>query len=129
MKAAFLGFLLLFLAGCATSPGGDQPTNNRNLITREQIAEAGRANLLDVVQVLKPEWLVLDRRQRLVRILLDDDPHSSGSGEGFLTDWTPKGIIEMEYLTPPEARLAFPEPYRECGAGIIIVRTRPRGNL
>lgn len=125
MRSGFSGLILLSLAACASSPNGgsDRP----NVITGDQVAEADRANLLNVVQILRPEWLVLDRRQRRVHILIDDDPHSGGLGGGFLERMTQEGIVEMEYLAPPEARETFPDPPREYGAGIIILRTKPRG--
>lgn len=52
-------FAFTLLAGCAAAAteGGATARANPNLITREELANVGVANLYDAIQRLRPNWL------------------------------------------------------------------------
>ena len=50
-----IGALLIF-AGCGPAGAGG-PSINADLLTREEIVEAGPSNAHDIIQALRPMWL------------------------------------------------------------------------
>jgi len=48
----------LFLAACAASTGTKSPRRSANLITAEEIAASTARDAFEVIQLLRPEWLI-----------------------------------------------------------------------
>jgi hypothetical protein len=55
---AFCLLAALFLVACATSTGTKSPRRSTNLITAEEIAASTARDAFEVVQLLRPAWLV-----------------------------------------------------------------------
>ena len=52
---------VMLLAACASgsSGGGDSPIGNTDIITREEIDQSGGSrNAMDLIQSLRPQWLI-----------------------------------------------------------------------
>lgn len=48
----------IFFAACAASTGTKSPRRSANLITAEEIAASTARDAFEVVQLLRPEWLI-----------------------------------------------------------------------
>lgn len=55
---AFCFLAALFLVACASSTGTQSPRRSTNLITAEEIAASTARDAFEVVQLLRPAWLV-----------------------------------------------------------------------
>ena len=130
--------LALFLAsipilGCASTggqSGGESVDPNR--LTREEILGAEATNLYEVVQRLRPRWLVV-RSQRSfsmeTEIVVFQNDMDLGGPEA-LRQMTPELAYEIEYLEGSRAATALPGLMSGRHIqGAIIVRTRPGGGL
>ena len=125
MRVASLAFLVLVLAACASSPEGNQATDNPNVISQEQIDASNETTLFDVVDRYHPEWL---QDPRL--LIVDDDLERLGMGNiggiELLKRRGTEGVFELEYLNAIRARSVI---RNMAGArAAIIVRTRPGGS-
>ena len=128
--------LALFLAsipilGCASTggqSGGESVDPNR--LTREEILGAEATNLYEVIQRLRPRWLVV-RSQRSfsmeTEIVVFQNDMDLGGPEA-LRQMTPELAYEIEYLEGSRAATALPGLMSGRHIqGAIIVRTRPSG--
>ena len=138
MSAARTGTvaLALFLAsipilGCASTgsqSGGESVDPNR--LTREEILGAEATNLYEVIQRLRPRWLVV-RSQRSfnmeTEIVVFQNDMDLG-GLDALRQMVPELAFEIEYLEGSRAATALPGLMSGRHIqGAIIVRTRPSG--
>ncbi|MGD8362546.1 MAG: hypothetical protein PVJ04_14055 [Gemmatimonadota bacterium] len=128
-----LGLLLasIPILGCASTggqSGGESVDPNR--LTREEILGAEATNLYEVVQRLRPRWLVV-RSQRSfnmeTEIVVFQNDMDLG-GPDALRQMTPELAFEIEYLEGTRAATALPGLMSGRHIqGAIIVRTRPSG--
>jgi hypothetical protein len=138
MRAARTGtvafiFLLAsaLLVGCASTggqSGGDSADPNR--LTREEILGAEATNLYEVIQRLRPRWLMV-RSQRSfsmeTEIVVFQNDMDLGGPEA-LRQMVPELAFEIEYLEGSRAATALPGLMSGRHIqGAIIVRTRSGG--
>jgi len=133
---ALLGGLTLALIlgagalwGCASTKT-DGARQNPDLLTREQILEAGATNLYDVVNRLRPRWLQVHSTRSFsmeTEIVVFQNDMQLG-GADALKQLSPEIAFEIRWLDG--ARAAATLPGLMSGrhiAGAIIVSTRPHG--
>jgi hypothetical protein len=115
--------LLLIVAGCAA--GAARPANsntNRNLLTLEEMQQAGYPDAFTTVQSLRPQWLVrrgaTSSRGQSIKVYLD------GSLLGTpdqLRQITTGSIAQIHYLTGLQASERYGLDH---DLGAIVVTTR-----
>lgn len=102
--AGVLTLALLLATGCASTGGtADRPREERNVLTREEIASVDVSNLYDVVQRLRPGWLRTkgagERSSGVyseTRILVARRSTVLG-GPGVLREISPDGVTGLRY--------------------------------
>jgi hypothetical protein len=127
MKTFFSFALFILLVGCASSPSAREGDDQRDLITREQIAEAGAPNLYELVRRLRWRWLPNRERTYTMLLYIDeagllrqewtdqiwaeedlDLPDRSGRRHDlFLRHGGTEPVQELRWLTPTEARALY----------------------
>ena len=119
-----------FLAGCASTGPTADDDNNPDRLTREQIMEVGATNLYDVVNRLRPRWLLVSSVRSFSMeneiVVLQNDMLLGNTDA--LKQMTPELAFGMQYLDG--ARAAASLPGLMSGRhieGAIIVSTRPGG--
>ena len=125
ITAALLG------SACASSPNGGRDNNeNMDLITREQILEAGANNLYDVVSRLRPRWLQVRSLRSFnqeTEIVVLQNEMLLGGPEA-LREMTPELAYEVRYLDGTRAAAQIPGLMSGRHIqGAIVVSTRPKG--
>ena len=135
MKRVRLGTLALGLFvmgglwGCASTRTG-QGSENPELLTREQILSAGATNLYDVVNRLRPRWLMVRGTRSFsmeTEIVVFQNDMQLG-GPDALKQMLPEIAYEIRHMEG--ARAATTLPGLMSGRhieGAIIVSTRPGG--
>ena len=120
--------LLVIFAACSAggSTSGPAPGGNREIIGLAEIqaSEAGTAH--DLVQELRPRWLIQNRGQRSFdegaqdapRVILDDIPQPSLD---YLREIPRDVIQEIRMISPREATFLYGTGF---SAGIIKVTTK-----
>ena len=126
---AFLG-LLAVSAACATTPrAGDEIEKEQNRITRTEIEAAEVRNAHELVQRLRPRWLVARGPRSLgtlpTSILVYVNSSRVGDVESLRQIET-ESIAEMEYLDGPRASATLPGIGSAHVAGAIVIKTTPR---
>jgi len=120
------------LPGCFACAHGsaseDGPQTDRNLITREQIAEVDVRNAYDVVDRLQPRWLTVRGGPRSfgmeTEIVVFQDNMYLG-GPDVLRTMGAEGIYTIRYLDGSTASNTLPGIQGRHIAGAIIVSYRP----
>jgi len=119
MRTAALIFVITALTACATT--GDGSSYDPNLITLEEIEASVHDNLYDIVQELRPRWLVTTASMSIrsgpgsVRFYVDGAPQGSPGS-------IHKSIIqEIRHYGPTEAQARWGAGHQQ---GAIDVITR-----
>jgi hypothetical protein len=117
---SFTRRLLLFgLAGCAAgraAEDGPLPERQRNQITAEELDRVQFTNAHDLVETLRPTWLV-DRGGPLM-VYVDE---VRMGGRESLRQIPAANVAEVRYLTPIQASARFGRGHE---GGAILVTTR-----
>lgn len=117
-------FLAILATGCATaSPSGDQPRQNRNLITAEEIAEYPTLSAYHIIQLLRPAWL-RHRGRPGTRASGYASVFQDGiqmEGQDALQRITGESIQRMRFIGAADATTRYGTGFPE---GIIEVTTR-----
>lgn len=123
MRAALLIFVTVALTSCATTREGT--SRNPNLINREEIEASVYDNAYDLVQALRPRWLVTRASMSIrtgpgsVRWYVD------GVGQGSPGSINKSIIREIRFYSPTEAQARWGAGHQQ---GAIDVITRRMGS-
>jgi hypothetical protein len=119
--------LVLILGGCASSGGvnSESPRRQSSVITAEEMRERHYGNMYDLIQALRPQWLVAGRAQSVTdpsagQVVVYMDGVRAG-GTGFLRQIATADVQRAEWLSPTEASTRFGTGHT---GGVIIVSTR-----
>jgi len=127
MKSVLAFSLLASLGACAGSGGGGgSSSGSRDVITLAEIQETEVGTAYDVVQVLRPRWMIRNRGTRsfgegsadFPRVMLDDLPPREFN---FLREIPREVLQEIRFLSAREATFLYGTGYN---AGIIKVMTK-----
>ena len=118
---------LLFLSACATSgTKSSAPSNDRNVITADEIAHSSEHNALALIRVVRPGML----NQRGNTSLSNQDPGIVVflNGQRFgdvaaLEGIETSTISEIRYLSAGQAQSSFGPGYPQ---GVIVVTSRTK---
>ena len=119
MRAALLIFVMAALSACATTREGSSYDPNR--ITLEEIEASIHDNAHDLVQTLRPRWLVTRASMSIrtgpgsVRWYVD------GVGQGSAQSINKSAIREIRFYSPTEAQARWGAGHQQ---GAIDVITR-----
>lgn len=117
-------FVAAIVTACASS-GTGAARMDRNLLTREQIAETNKQNAFEVVETLRSNWLrtrgptSLSGPDAVVQVYLDDN--RLGTVESLRTISTPM----IQYIRWYDGIAATGRWGLDHGAGVVYVSTRP----
>ncbi|MFC1660157.1 hypothetical protein ACFL3S_01650 [Gemmatimonadota bacterium] len=118
--------LLLSLTACAGGPSSGAPPRDQNAISFTEIEATHAETAYQVVQQLRPRWMVRNRGQRSIeegpsdfpRVIVDDLPPR----EFDVLRQLPKDALqELRFLDAREATFLYGTGYN---AGVIKVTTR-----
>jgi hypothetical protein len=120
--------LALALAGCASTssdPDAQRVSGDRSVLTQEEFRGSGHSNLYDVVQALRPSWLV----QRGPISLSDPEAgrvvvyvnNVQAGGVEYLRQVNVLEVVSLRYLDPLEASAQF--GLKQSGGAAIIINT------
>jgi hypothetical protein len=115
--------LIALAPACSARPPAERTRTDRNLITREQLAEHHFNNLFEAVQALRSNWLTTrgpDSFQRpgIVWVYLDD---SRLGGIDHLRSIPPTNVRSVRYVDGIQASARWGLDH---GQGVIQVFTR-----
>jgi hypothetical protein len=120
--------LALALAGCASTssdPDAQRLSSDRSVLTQEEVRGAVYNNLYDVVQALRPSWLVqrgpislTDPEAGRVVIYVND---VQAGGVEYLRQVSVLDVVSLRYLDPLEASAQF--GLKQSGGAAIIIKT------
>jgi hypothetical protein len=120
--------LALALAGCATTssdPGAQRAASDRSVLIQEEFRGSGHSNLYDVVQALRPNWLVQrgpisfsDPEAGRVVVYLNN---VQAGGVEYLRQVNVLDVVSLRYLDPLEASAQF--GLKQSGGAAIIINT------
>lgn len=125
LMALCLSLCVQLLPGCSTGGAGERSTRQRNLITIEELVTFQQLSAYEVVQQLRPRWLMADRA-----VNVRGSGHQSPK---VIVDGMPRGEIdqlraisvfeiqEIRFLNSGDATTRFGTGYV---AGAIEVITR-----
>jgi hypothetical protein len=113
----FLGVLFLLL-GCASATNESRGPLGGEVITQQQILEAGSVSLYDVVRLYHPEWIPVGEVERQLTVV-DGDLRIQGRGPDFLKTRGTHLVYELEYLIPRRAASVI-RPSISRGPAIIV---------
>lgn len=124
-----LAVVVIILYGCASSDGSRE-RRDRNLITQEEIESANASNMYDVIDRLRPRWLVARSPMRSFAgdtdILVFQDDVRLGNLE-VLRRISPESIKEARYLDASTASSTLPGISRgQHLAGAILLTSTTR---
>jgi hypothetical protein len=136
MKITRLLGLVLILAvsggvtSCASTGTGQKDDSRRDLLTREQIMETGATNLHDVVNRLRPRWLMVRGTRSFsmeTEIVVYQNDMLLG-GPDALKQMSPELAHEIQYMDGTKAIASLPGLMSGRHIeGAIIVKTRGHG--
>ena len=113
--------LLLLLIGCGAARGPGS-TSNRNVLSLEEMQQAGYSDAFTTVQSLRPQWLVkrgaTSSRAQSIKVYLDGS--LLGPPES-LRQITTRSISHMQYLNGLQASERYGLDH---DLGAILVTTR-----
>jgi type IV pilus biogenesis protein CpaD/CtpE len=135
MRIARAGTLVLvalltgLLAGCASTGGTSAEGRRSDLLTRDEIMGAEVTNLYDVIDRLRPRWLMVRSTRSFnmetVIVVFQNDMHL-GTTEA-LKQMSPELAYEIAYMDGARASATLPGiTSGQHVEAAIIVRTRPR---
>lgn len=135
MKPAGLLFALgiVVAAGCASSGGGaggraedagPSAARGSNVINQDEIAATGLANMEDVIQRLRPQYLRVRGRTSIMNpkdevAVYVDDVHSGTAS--FLRSIGANSVRRVEYVSGPDTGFRFGMSHT---AGVIHIITK-----
>jgi hypothetical protein len=130
MRQAGTLVLALVLAGCASTssdPDAQRVSGDRSVLTQEEFRGSGHSNLYEVVQALRPSWLVQrgpisfsDPGAGRVVVYIND---VQAGGVEYLRQVNVLDVVSLRYLDPIEASAQF--GLRQSGGAAIIINTGP----
>jgi hypothetical protein len=129
-KSLFVLVMTLpLLAGCVRRTGSTSPGERRDLITREQIANVGGVrNLYDVVERLRPRWLVVRSGMRSfsmeTQVVVFQGQLFLGTQDALRNLGT-EGVYGMQYLDGATAKATLPGIGDRHVQGAIVVHMSP----
>jgi hypothetical protein len=118
---------LVLLPACAGSGSGpSRPQSDRNVITLAEIEETEARDAYEVVQQLRPRWMVRNRGQRTMfedgadfaKVVVDEFPPREFD---VLREIPRETIFEIRFLEPREATFLYGSGYNE---GVVKVITK-----
>lgn len=128
IRAATAGLILAGLGGCAGggTPSGTGPgSGNRDIISMAEIQESQAATALDIIQELRPRWLMRNRGLRTIEgtldapyVVMDDLPPRRLE---YLGEIPRDVLVELRWIPPREATFLYGTGFTE---GVIKVTTR-----
>jgi hypothetical protein len=128
MRYARTMVLALALAGCASTgsdPDARRVSGDRSVLTQEEFRGTGYSNLYDVVQALRPSWLVqrgpisfADPEAGRVVVYLNN---VQAGGAEYLRQVSLLDVLSLHYLDPVEASAQF--GLKQSGGAAIIINT------
>jgi len=118
--------LLATLSGCATGAPPGSATRDQEVITAAEIAESRAQTAMDLIQQLRPRWMIRNRGERTFvesaydypRVVVDDLPPREFD---FLREISREVLVEIRFLNPRDATLLYGTGNTQ---GIIRVTTR-----
>jgi len=121
--------LTLPLLGCARQTrSGSSPGQRTDTITREQIAELDVRNLYDVVERLRPRWLVVRSGMRSfsmeTEVVVFQGEMFLGTQDALRNLGT-EGVYEIRYLDGATAKATLPGLGDRHVQGAIVVHMSP----
>lgn len=114
----------LVAGGCGSS--GERVSRNQNVLTREEIVEAGVANLEEAVERLRPRWLQVRSVTSLgsgpaqIVVFLNN---AYLGGPSTLREFQARDIAELRYLDGPRAAATlqgYPSTTHLAGAIVLV---------
>ena len=123
MRATLLIFVIPALTACATSGGGggEGTSYDPNLITLEEIQASTHQNAYDLVQSLRPRWLVTRTSMSIRTGPGSVQVYVNNVRQGSLQSITKSVIQEIRFYPPPEAQARWGAGHQQ---GAIEVITR-----
>jgi len=126
IKTVLAFSLVVGFGACAGGGTGTGPASgNRDVISLSEIQESQAGTALDVVQQLRPRWLMRNRGERTIEgslaipaVILNDLPPRSLD---FLREIPRDVLLEIRIISPREATFLYGTGYT---AGIIKVTTK-----
>jgi hypothetical protein len=125
--AAFLLLAPAALTACASGGGsGIEEPRDYNVITFEEIQATEAETAFQIIQQLRPRWMVRNRGQRSLmeteadyaKVIVDDLPPREFD---FLRELAREILLELRFLEAREATLLYGTGYN---AGVVKVKTR-----
>jgi hypothetical protein len=115
-------------AGCASTSaaaGGDP-----NLLTQEQIAQSSTRNAYELIEHLRPRWLIrrAERSQRLPTGILVYQNRSLLGGLDVLRDIPTQGLYSIRYFDTTQAG-RLPGAGSTVVDGAIVISTAPEHEM
>ncbi|MFG1691115.1 hypothetical protein ACGF5M_02975 [Gemmatimonadota bacterium] len=126
-RACLLALIIagaMLLEGCASSGDGSQsPRTRSNLITAEEIAASEAVEVLEVIRLLRPDWLQyrpvttsLGTRARL-GCFMNGQPRESCEGVAL------ENVVEIRFVSARDATFRYGNQFP---GGLIEITTRSR---
>jgi hypothetical protein len=111
-------------SACARSGGGGgsegSPRRDANLITRDELDDVSDRSVLEVIQVLRPQWLRRTGfRNGLPSAVLDNQRYELD----ILETMSPDEVFTIRFVSPSDASIRWGTGYP---SGVIELRTRQR---
>ena len=111
-------------SACASSGGGGgsegSPRRDANLITRDELDDVSDRSVLEVIQVLRPQWLRRTGfRSGLPSAVLDNQRYELD----ILETMSPDEVFSIRFVSPSDASVRWGTGYP---SGVIELRTRQR---
>lgn len=120
---------VLLLSACATTGSGEAERNSRTEITRAEIVETDVRTAYELVERLRPQWLVPRGRPSFntpnLGILVYQESHRMGGVE-ILRQIPVEDIYTVTYLDGPTASSTLPGIGSGHVAGAIVLSRQPR---
>ena len=129
-RMTFILFLASVASACASTGSASRENTRSDLITREQILEAGANNLYEIVSRLRPRWLQVNSMRSFnmeTEIVVFQNEMLLG-GPDALKQMSAELAFEIRYLDGPRATASLPGLMSGRHIeGAIVVATRPHG--
>jgi hypothetical protein len=125
---ALVSLIILMAAGCASSGSAGKAAPSRrssDLITREQIDASNRANAFELVQAMRPNWLIKRGAQTINLDAGDIVVYYGGSRLGSPTSLRDLSLPSIEFLQFVPGPAASQRWGLDHSFGVIFVS--PRG--
>lgn len=114
---------LVSAAGCATSGGGTAEPSNRNILTREEMAEVSATNVYEAVERLRPRWLQIRASRSMIgstEIVVFMNRSLLG-GPDVLRQFLPANVARLRYMDGPTASTQLAGLGGRAVEGAIII--------